>query len=122
MSGLEEVGMTHAPFCPELTVEEVAELIEDRRAVLFDANPRPRWASGHLPGAHNVDPGEFGEHDLPHDRNAMLVFYCSDPTCGSSRHAAKKALKLGFAHVFTMPAGIRGWLAAGMPVEAGGRS
>jgi rhodanese-related sulfurtransferase len=47
------------------------------------------------------------------------VFYCSDPACGASRHAAKKALKLGFAHVFMMPAGIRGWLAAGLPVEAG---
>ena len=114
--------MTNACPCPELSVEEVAELIEDRRAVLFDANPRPRWASGHLPGALNVDPGEFGEDDLPRNRNAMLVFYCSDPTCGASRHAAKKALKLGFAHVFTMPAGIRGWISAGMPVEAGGRS
>ena len=110
---------TISPVCPELTVEEVSELIEDRRVVLFDTNPRRRWASGHLPGAINVDPGEFGERDLPHDRNAMLVFYCSDPTCSASRHAAKRALKLGFAHVFTMPAGIRGWMAAGKSVEAG---
>jgi rhodanese-related sulfurtransferase len=116
---MEEV-MAYAPLlCPELTVEEVAELIEDRRAVLFDANPRRRWASGHLPGAINLDPGEFGEDDLPCNRNATLVFYCSDPACGASRHAAKKAMKLGFAHVFTMPAGIKGWLAAGLPVEAG---
>jgi rhodanese-related sulfurtransferase len=107
------------PVCPELTIEEVSELMDDRRAVLFDTNPRRRWASGHLPGAINLDPAEFGERDLPHDRNAMLVFYCSDPTCGASRHAAKRALKLGFAHVFTMPAGIRGWMAAGKPVEAG---
>ena len=111
--------MTETPLCPELTVEEVAELIEDRRAVLFDANPRRRWASGHLPGAINLDPAEFGEADLPHNRNAMLVFYCSDPACAASRHAAKKALKLGFAHVFTMPGGVKGWMAAGKPVEAG---
>jgi rhodanese-related sulfurtransferase len=111
--------MAYAPLCPELTVEEVAELIEDRRAVLFDANPRRRWASGHLPGAINLDPAEFNEFDLPRDRTATLVFYCSDPGCGASRHAARKALRLGFAHVFTMPAGIRGWMAAGKPVEAG---
>jgi rhodanese-related sulfurtransferase len=111
--------MSYAPLCPELTVEEVAELIEDRRAVLFDANPRPRWASGHLPGAMNLDPGAFGEHDLPRNRDAMLVFYCSDPSGAASRHAAKKALKFGFAHVFTMPAGVRGWREAGLPIEAG---
>lgn len=110
---------TTTPLCPELTVEEVAELIEDRRAVLLDANPRRRWASGHLPGAINVDPAEFSERDLPHDRNAMLVFYCSDPDRAASRHGARRALKLGFAHVFIMPAGVRGWMAAGKPVEAG---
>lgn len=111
--------MTEDPLCPELTVEEVAELIDDRRAILFDANPRRRWASGHLPGAINVDPAEFGPSELPHNRDAMLVFYCSEPSCGASRHAARKAMQLGFAHVFTMPAGIRGWMAAGKPVEAG---
>jgi rhodanese-related sulfurtransferase len=111
--------MVWEPLCPELTVQEVAELVEDRLAVLIDANPRPRWASGHLPGAINVDPGRFDLDDLPHDREAMLVFYCSEPTQGASRHAAKRALKLGYAHVFTMPAGIRGWMAAGKPVEAG---
>ena len=111
--------MVLAPLCPELTVEEVSELIDDRRAVLFDVNPRRRWASGHLPGAINVDAAEFGEHDLPRDRSAMLVFYCSDLDCGSSRHAARKAMRFGFTHVFTMPAGVRGWMAAGKSVEAG---
>lgn len=114
--------MAEIPFCPELSVDEVAELLNDRRVVLFDANPRPRWASGHVPGAINLDPANLGESDLPRDKSAMLVFYCSDPGCGASRHAAKKALKMGFPHVFTMPAGIRGWLAAGKRAAAGGRS
>lgn len=109
-------------FCPELTVDEVAELVEDRRAVLIDANPPPRWASGHLPGAINLDASVLSEDDLPRDKSAMLVFYCSGPSCEASRHAARKALKLGFSHVFTMPAGLRGWLAAGKRAEAGTRS
>jgi len=49
----------------------------------------------------------------------MLVFYCSDPSGAASRHAARRALQMGYRHVFTMPAGLRGWIAAGKRAEAG---
>jgi len=111
--------MIDAPLCPELSVQEVAELLEDRRAVLIDTNPRPRWASGHLPGAINLDPGRLEESQLPRSKDAMLVFYCSDPSGAASRHAARRALQMGYRHVFTMPAGLRGWIAAGKRAEAG---
>ncbi len=110
--------MAQAQSCPELSVDEVAELIARKEAVLIDVNPRRRWASGHLPGAINLDPGEYREADLPEDKNTTLVFYCSDTDCGTSRYAARKAGRFGYAHVFVMPAGLRGWLAARHPAEA----
>jgi rhodanese-related sulfurtransferase len=98
---------------PELSVKEVAELIAAGGVVIVDVNPRRRWASGHLPGAINLDAGEFTESDIPAHKSVSVVFYCSDPDCGASRYAARKAAKMGFVNVFTMPAGIRGWLAGG---------
>jgi rhodanese-related sulfurtransferase len=111
--------MTQTKPCPDLSVDEVAGLIAQNETVVIDVNPRRRWASGHLPGAINLDPGEFGEADLPQDKNATLVFYCSDPNCGASRYAAQKAIRFGFMNVFIMPDGIRGWLAARRPAETG---
>lgn len=106
------------PACLELSVDEVAELIARKSAMVVDVNPRRRWASGHLPGAVNLDPGEFSGADLPADKQTTLVFYCSEPDSRSSRYAARKAAKLGHVNVFIMPAGIRGWLAARRPAEA----
>ncbi len=105
---------------PELSVDEAAELITQGRAIVIDVNPRRRWASGHLPGALNLDPGEFTDADIPADKDeATLIFYCSDTTCNASRYAARRAAKFGFVHVFTMPGGLKGWMAAGHRAMAG---
>jgi rhodanese-related sulfurtransferase len=111
--------MVEEKLCPELTAEEVAELIAQSKATIIDVNPRRRWASGHLPGALNLEPAEFTENHLPADKNAMLVFYCNDSGGNAARFAAQKAAKMGYAHIFTMPDGLRGWMAAGKRVMAG---
>ncbi len=38
----------------------------------------------------------------------------------ASHDVARRAAKLGYTRVYVMPDGIRGWLAAGKPVETGG--
>ncbi|MER3545792.1 MAG: rhodanese-like domain-containing protein [Chloroflexota bacterium] len=103
----------------ELSVDEVAGSLGKNGFHVFDVNPRARWSMGHVPGAINLDPADFTAADLPADRNVTLVFYCSDPGCGASRFAARRAQQMGYANVFVMPAGIRGWLEAGKPVERG---
>lgn len=111
--------VVQAKTCPELSVEAVADLVRNNRAVPIDVNPRRRWASGHIPGAVNLDPGEFGIEHLPEYLGTPLVFYSSDAGCGAARYAALRATRLGYENVFIMPAGIRGWIYARMPVEAG---
>lgn len=111
--------MTDHNNCPELSVEEVADLLTQGRAVIMDANPRRRWSSGHLPGAINIDPAAFTENDLPAAKDGILIFYCGERDGSASRYAARKAARMGFAHVFTMPAGLKGWMAAGHRAMAG---
>lgn len=103
----------------EMSVHEVASRLGQSGFYVFDVNPRGRWAAGHVPGARNLDPAGFTEADLPVDRGATLVFYCSDPRCGACRFAARRAQQMGYAGVYIMPAGIRGWRQAGKPVERG---
>ncbi len=101
----------------ELSVEEVSKLLDQGGLTVIDTNPRRRWLSGHVPSAINLDPADYTEDELPSDKAAAVLFYCSDPSCGACHRAAQKAVEMGFRQVFTMPAGIRGWLAAGKPVE-----
>jgi rhodanese-related sulfurtransferase len=105
--------------CPELTVEEVADLLARGGVVIVDANPRRRWSSGHLPGAINLAPAGFTENDLPATKDTVLVFYCAEPGGSASRYAAQMAARMGFTNVFTMPAGLKGWMAAGHRAMAG---
>ena len=83
--------MVETKSFPELSVQEVAELMAQGEAVIIDVNPRRRWASGHVPGAINLDPSEFTEADIPADKGMSVIFYCSDADGSTSRYAARKA-------------------------------
>ncbi len=63
----------------EMTVEQVAKRLGQKSFFVIDNNNRGRWAAGHVPGAKNLNPGEFTQADLPSDKTATLVFYCAGP-------------------------------------------
>ena len=84
---------------------------------IIDVNPRIVWMQAHVPGASNLDPN-YEESALPPDKNAMLVFYCSNPMCRKAPNAARRAKKIGYENVVAMSAGISGWLAAQLPTES----
>jgi len=84
---------------------------------VVDVNSCQSWSKAHVPGALHLDPTAFSASDLPADRQAALVFYCSNPMCRKAPGAARRAKAMGYADVSVLSAGIRGWLAAGLPVE-----
>jgi rhodanese-related sulfurtransferase len=90
------------------------ELHQQSGAAIFDVNSRQSWMSAHVPGAVHYDGA-----DLPADKSAALVFYCSNPLCRKAPNAAKRAKQLGYTNVRVMSAGISGWISAGLPTESG---
>lgn len=86
---------------------------------VFDVNARGSWLEARVPGAAHLDPQSFDAAALPADRDAMLVFYCSNPLCRKAPNAARRAKHMGWSRAHVMSAGIRGWLGAGLPVERG---
>ncbi len=108
---------------PSISPKELDRMVREGGAAVMDVNSPERWREGHVPGARNLDPELFGTADLPADRSALLVFYCSNPLCRKAPSAALRARKLGYDNVRVMSAGIKGWRGAGLAVEAGvGRS
>jgi len=87
---------------------------------VIDVNSRSSWLEARVPGARNLHPADYKESDLPSDKNAALVFYCSNPMCWKAPNAARRAQKMGYSNVQVMSAGIRGWLATKLPTESGG--
>ena len=93
--------------------------LEREPIALFDVNSRASWLQARIPGASHLDPEGFEEGDLPVERDRTLVFYCSNPLCRKAPRAAQRARKMGYRDVQVLSAGIRGWLAAGLPTESG---
>ena len=89
------------------------------RVSIIDVNSRQSWIRARVPGARNLDPAAYADSDLPPDKNAVLVFYCSNPMCRKAPNAARRAKKIGYNNVHVMSAGISGWLAARLPTESG---
>jgi len=63
----------------ELTISEVAARLGQPGFFVFDHNGHGRWKRGHVPGAKNLNAYDYGADDLPPDKTATLVFYCSGP-------------------------------------------
>ncbi len=89
------------------------------RVSIIDVNSPQSWIRARVPGARNLDPAAYADSDLPPDKNAVLVFYCSNPMCRKAPNAARRAKKIGYNNVHAMSAGISGWLAARLPTESG---
>ncbi len=94
-------------------------LMQRERGTVVDVNARQSWGTAHVPGARNLDPVAYGDGDLPADRGATLVFYCSNSLCRKAPNAAKRAKSMGYRNVLVMSAGINGWLGASLPTESG---
>ena len=77
---------------------------------------------GTLPEAILLSGAEYAEGELPADRDAALVFYCGSERCSAAPSAAATAVEQGYTNVSVMAAGIRGWVAEGLPTQAPGSS
>jgi len=102
-----------------ISPDRLNEMITNDRVNVLDVNARQSWMKAHVPGAINLDLAVYTESDLPADKEATLIFYCSNPMCRKAPKATRKAEKMGYANVKVMPVGISGWLSAGFPTETG---
>jgi rhodanese-related sulfurtransferase len=98
---------------------DLQQMLLNQKVTVFDVNSRQSWMQAHVPSAVNLDPVNYLDADLPTDKSANVVFYCSNPFCRKAPNAARRAKELGYSNVKVMSAGISGWLSAKLPTETG---
>ena len=60
---------------------DLQQMLLNQKVTVFDVNSRQSWMQAHVPGAVNLDPVNYLDSDLPTDKSANLVFFCSNPFC-----------------------------------------
>jgi len=102
----------------ELTVHDVKTKLDRGDSFrLIDVREDNEWAGGHLPGAEHLSKGII-ERDIENcvpDTAAEIVVYCGGGF--RSALAAASLQRMGYASVFSMDGGFRGWREANYPVE-----
>lgn len=101
-----------------ISPKELHRMMRDQSMTVIDVNSAQSWSKAHVPGASNLDPVNYRASDLPTDKAAMLVFYCSNPMCSKAPNAARRARKMGYSNTHVMSAGINGWVSAKLPTES----
>jgi rhodanese-related sulfurtransferase len=102
----------------EFTIEDYVRRMEAGESwVLIDIREDHEWEAGRIPGAIHMGRGIL-ERDVEErfpDRDAPLVLQCG----GGYRSAlsADNLQQMGYRNVVSLDGGIRGWIAAGLPVE-----
>jgi TolB-like protein/DNA-binding winged helix-turn-helix (wHTH) protein/rhodanese-related sulfurtransferase len=97
-----------------------AKSLHDRGVKFVDVRPVKGFASGHVPGAFNLDVAtELSRDSLSRivGKDEEFVLSCHGKTCPDSAYASAKALIWGFKRVYYFSAGFPAWEEAGYPVE-----
>lgn len=103
---------------PDISYQELRQLLATGKIILIDANRWETYASGHLPGAisiHNKE--DLGTH-LKTQKNMIVVAYCGGSQCIAWHTAADLAANKGFKTIRHFSAGLRGWQLEGGEVFA----
>lgn len=91
-------------------------LVQEPNAQLIDVRTPAEFASGHLKGAAliNINEPGFEQKIRQLDKTKPVMVYCASGV--RSAAAAMYLQKQGFASVFDLKGGIRGWSIAGKPL------
>jgi rhodanese-related sulfurtransferase len=101
-----------------ITRDELQKAMAAGTVTVVDALPAAPYSQRHLPGALNLiheDAQERAGSVLP-DRDARIVTYSTNATCGRGEALAERLEGLGYADVRVYRDGIEDWVAAGLPL------
>lgn len=97
-----------------LTPAQAQELVARGDVEVIDVREPSEWSTGHIAGARLVPLGELRADPKAALTRDGIVFVCAAGV--RSQTAARVAASLGFARVYNLSTGTRGWAAAGLPL------
>ena len=101
----------------DLNVEEFDKLRSNTNAVLLDVRTPEEFASGHIPGAKNIDINSLDFEKKVGELDKSKTYLVNCASGGRSARACGKLSKLDFPKCYNLAGGIHAWEKAGKPVE-----
>jgi len=104
------------PF-KNVNVAQFDKLRGDSHAVVLDVRTEKEFASGHIPGAVNIDVNspDFDQKVSKLDKSKTYLVHCAAGV--RSVKACNKLAPLEFEHLYNLEGGFNAWKEADKPVE-----
>ena len=109
-------GLTDGTAPEPMTRAELAARLKDGSVTLLDMRPEDEFATGHIPGAVQVDLSRLDAMAANLDAAAEIIAYCRGPYCVYAHQAVARLRQLGL-NARRMDGGLPEWRAAGLPVQ-----
>jgi len=103
-----------------LTASDFSTAMKTPGTVVLDVRTPAEFASGHLPGAQNIDieGSDFATRIAALDKTGTYAVYCHSGN--RSATAMQQMTAASFAHVYDLAGGIGAWQSMGGPMTMGG--
>ena len=103
----------------DISLEETYRLFLEGRVLFLDSRYREEYNDGHIENALNLPASASRDEirsfldNMP--KNRLIITYCSNPSCNSSRRLAGLLMYLGYKNVFVYSGGYDEWLSHEYP-------
>jgi rhodanese-related sulfurtransferase len=87
--------------------------------ILIMTHSHAAFEQAHIPGSIHFHPLEQTVADLPQDKNAEIVVYCTDVACVASQMTYHGMVAEGFTNVRRYAGGLADWDEAGYELASG---
>ncbi len=103
----------------ELTPAALVQMINRGSPLVIDLSAIANYEKAHIPGSRHVAPSQFDPEnkDLAKAKDLPVVTVCRNGV--ESGKAARRLVKAGFTHVYTLGGGINAWKQADLPLAKG---
>lgn len=102
---------------PNISTEEMQQILAERSAKVFDARRSEEYAFSHLPGVLNARTIPIIDGILQGKKDASIVLYCNGLFCGQSKRLANELLAAGYTNIRRYQLGLPVWRALGGVTE-----
>lgn len=99
-----------------ISIDELAERVENENITLIDVRPKEEYQSGHIPKAVSLTVADIKAKKYRLPKNKKIVAYCRGEYCVMAAEAAKVLNAEGYK-VTIMKDDINHWREMGFPVE-----
>ena len=99
----------------DLTVQQVADIMNNPNVVLIDVREQSEYNAGHIPNITLIPLGTLPNrtNEIPKDKFVVMTCHSGNRSSQATNFLRQK----GFTNVHNMLGGIAAWQQAGLPVE-----